>query len=1274
MMLARLFVVIGGLFVLALTAALVAPYFIDWTNYRADFEREASNILGRKVTVRGDASARLLPFPSVTFSDVLVAAEGPEPAMTVETFSMDAELAPFMSGEFRIFDMRLVRPRATVTVGADGAIDWAMRPSSPIAAARISLEKLTITEGQVTIRHIASGRQHVLTEINMDASARSLLGPWRIDGTLRADGRQATLGISTGSVSDDGTMRLRVQTTPALYPVVVETDGSVRIENGAATYAGTFRVAAKVDPTNLQAVTQTAGAAPKSDRELTPPNRLSGAFTFDSKRVSIDEFRFESGPLDDPYVADGKAFLDIGAAPRFSIVADGAQVRFDAAADTPGSSGRAAVGQTLERRLAILQQTLADLPKPTIPGSVEINLPAIVTGDTMVREVKVSAEPRENGWNIKSLAAVLPGRATVEASGFLGTAGALGFKGHLLVAVAQPSGFMAWLSKDVDEAIRRLPAAGFSADVELAAAQQVFNNLELQLGNAKFNGEVRSQRPQDARPSMLVRLDGGALDFDGLSAFASLFVSDSGASRFGDTDLDLAVKAGPVSIAGLTADTLDTAIRLREGTVEVDRMTVGGLAGATVSATASLRDFPVKPTGKVDASVVAVDLQPLIDLVAERFPGQKLARALRERGAAHPGLFADSEINVVADSSVNDDGQAVYSLNAKGTAGGTEFTGSYLGAIGDPDAEIVVSFAGKNPDATSLLALYGVTTLPLGLTGPGETSVSATGALGKGLTTAMRFAGEGASAAFDGDVSAGSQGFTGKGKVALEAADIEPWMMTAGLGLPGMGTGTGVDLTADADYGNGLLVLAGLDGTVAEGAVAGDVNVEVKEGVPHLAGQLALDDFDLYPLARMILGDETLESADKGWATAPFQQKSVAPLTAALDLTAGSFAAGPIAAASDAHMSLRLDAEGVRVADLAGEMAGGKISGLFELKNNGGSALLAAQLKLTDADVSQVVPGVNIGGRGDFSAALSASGKTIEGIVAALSGSGTASLRDVVIPGINPNAFPALIAEADRIGRDVDAAKTAAFAPALAGQGDYPAGAVDVAFTVAGGVLRAPPVTADNGTAKLSAEVRGDLNDGIVAANGAVTYAPGDEALVGSEPSIGFAASGTPGAISVTFDTAPLAQFLTQRALEKEQARVEAMQAALLEKQRLRREVRYYAALETERERMAAEQRRAEEDARRKAEDAQRIKDEEEARLAAEQEAKRAADAQAKRAAQAAEKKRAEAARRQQEQPLPNFDEPLVSPMDDEFDIKPMMLPMRRKQYDESGVLRAIGN
>lgn len=1210
-MLARLFVLIGGLLVLALTAALVAPYFIDWTNYRADFEREASNILGRQVTVRGTASARLLPFPSVTFSDVVVGGSGPEPALTVESFSMDAELAPFMSGEFRIFDMRLVRPKAIVSVGPDGAIDWTVRPSTPFEPTQISLEKLTIDEGRVTVRHAAGGREHVLSEIDVSASARSLVGPWRIEGTLRADGQRTALSVSTGTVDETGAMRLRLRANPDLYPVTIETDGSVRLEKGAAAYAGTFRIEGEADvAAELAADEAAAGAAAKTDREPPAGNRLSGTFAFDDKRLAVDEFRFETGPLDDPYVAEGRAFLDLGAEPRFSIVADGAQVRFDGAGEG-GEPGKG--GQSLEERLAALQDMLADMPKPTIPGSVEVNLPAIVAGDTMIRDIRLSAEPRPDGWSVRSLAAVLPGRATVEANGTLTTAGELGFRGHLLLAVAQPSGFVAWLSRDVDEAIRRLPGAGFSADVELSAERQRFTGLELLLGAARFHGEVDSRRRGDARPSMRVDLDGGALDFDALSAFAALFVSDSGARRFGETDLDIAVEAGPVSAGGLTAERLDTAVRLRQGAVEVDRLSIAGLEGATVSATASLENYPALPAGKIDLSVVAVDLRPLVDAVARRYPNLVPARALAERAAAYDGLLAESEINLVAAITAQD-GRQLYALDANGSVGGTAFTGRYSGPFGDPDAEIALDIEGRNADATALLALYGARTLPLGLTGPGETRVSVNGKAGGALAAAFRFTGEAASASFDGEVTAGEQGPAAKGRLALTAADIEPWMMTTGLALPGMGMGTGVELTAEADYANGLLVLSDLRGTVNEGAVAGDVNLDLDDGLPHVAGQLAVDELDLYPFALMILGDEALEGPEGGWAKTPFRQNSAMPFTAEVDLSAGSFSAGPVATVSGAHVALGVDGEGVRVSDMTGALAGGQVSGLFELKNNGGTGLLTAQLKLVNADLGQLAPRLGLGGQGDVSASLSASGKTMEGIVAALSGSGTASLRRLVVPGIDPGAFPALIAEADRIGRDIDAAKTAGFAPAMVGRGRFDAGSVEVAFTVAGGVLRAPPLTLHNAAATLSAEIRGDLADGTVAADGTVTYAAGDEALVGSEPAVGFAVSGQPGDVSASFDTGPLAQFLTQRALEKEQARVEAMQAELLEKQRLRHEVRYYAALQAERDRLEEERRRAEEDVRRKAEEAARIRAEEEAarRKAEEEEAKARSDAAAR--------------------------------------------------------------
>ncbi|MBZ9799546.1 AsmA family protein [Mesorhizobium sp. ES1-4] len=1243
-MLARLFVIFGGLFVLVLCAALVVPYFVDWTGYRAEFEREASAILGRKVTVRGDATARLLPFPSVTFSNVAVAGgPGGQPAMTVETFSMDAELAPFLRGEVLIFDMRLVRPKATIDIAANGTVDWAMRPSSPFDPAQISIEKLTVTEGQIELRHAAGGRSHIFSEINSTISAKSLAGPWHMDGTLLLDGLRTTVAASTGKAEPSGQLRLRVKADPDAYPLVIETDGNAGIVNGAAVYSGQFKISgadknsAELRGTDGETVKVSAG---KPD----PGFRLNGKFSLDHQKLGVDEFRFETGPLDNPYTADGKASVDLGLKPSFAIEANGAQVQLDEAV-----GGQAGEGLTLDQRIAGLEQALLDLPKPTIPGTVEVKLPAVVAGDTTVRDVHLSAEPVDDGWSVKSLAATLPGRTKLEADGkvMLNVQGHFGFTGSLLLAVAQPSGFAAWLSKDVDEAIRRLPAAGFKAKVDLSENHQSFSDLELILGKAKFSGRIDSSQPDDAKPSVLMRLEGGELDVDGLAAFASIFVSDKGANRFANSDLDFQIKAGPVSAGGFTADTVDTALRLRDGLLEIDRLSVGGLAGASISATGRIKDFPASPTGKLNASVVAVDLKPLIDVAARHYPDNAVLKGLAGRAAAYPDLFQDARVDLVASAADNGDGTTGLAVSGQGKAGGSAFSASLSGK-GEvdklADAPVTLTFNARNPDATALLALYGLPALPLGMLGEASTDIQAKGTFGGGLATSFSLAGNDFKAGFEGTVADTPQGPVAKGSVNLDASDIEPWLMTTGIGLPGMGAGMSTSLAAQADYGSGLLVLSGLSGAINEAAVSGDINLDVKQGgdgkdgVPHLAGALALDELDLDPMAVALFGDSAFlvdkngagknNKADRAgaWPSAPFSQKSSLPFTADLDLTTASLAAGPFAAAYDAAFSLKLDQEAIRVADLRAKFLGGALSGLFELKNNDGTGLLTGELKLTGADLPDVLPDAGIGGSGDFSTTLSTSGKSVDAMVAALSGSGTATLKGLRIAGVNPDAFGAFLAKADAIGRDIDAAKTASFAPAIAADGSFAAGDAEVAFTIAGGTLRAPPISLENPAATLSADIMANLNTSTVSAKGAITYRPGDEALVGSEPAVNFTAEGPFGAVKRQFDSEPLAQFLTQRALEKEQQRVEAMQAALLEKQRLRREVRYYAALQDARDKAAEELRQQEEeaDAKAEAEAAAQAQAEADAKAKADAEAKAKADADAKARADAEAKAAAE--------------------------------------------------
>nr|WP_143038416.1 AsmA-like C-terminal region-containing protein [Nitratireductor aquibiodomus] len=1210
-----MFVFFGGLVVLALTSALVAPYFIDWNHYRSAFEREAGRVLGREVRVEGSARARLLPFPSLTFTDVVVAGETPDaPGMTVDEFSMHAELAPFLRGEVLIFDMQLTRPRARIAVAADGGIDWAVRPSGPFDPRQVTLENVTIVDGSVTLRHAASRQVHQVSDIDAELSARTLAGPWRIGGSLAFDGLPMGISVSTGTLGDDGRMRLRIDALPQGAPIRLATDGQAYIDDGAAYYDGTFA---------LNTYTREAMAALREEEErplalttAAATNRLSGSFDLRHDRLAVDMFRFETGPVDAPYRAEGRASLDFGDAPRFLIEADGAQLRFE---PEEGQGGSIA-GLDLNARFDAFAGLMRALPAPGIPGQVSINLPAIVAGDTTIRNIELRAEPAEGGWSIGSVAATLPGRTQFEANGLLTTSDTLAFNGRMLLAIGQPSGFAAWVSRDVDDAIRRLPSAGFSADVNLSRSTQSFDALELILGDARFNGRVERREPDNAKPSLEVALDGEALDLDGIQAFMSLFVNDAGVNRLAGHDVDLAVKAGPVSAEGLKAETVDTALRLRAGVLEIDRLTLGGLAGAQLSATGQIRDFSTAPTGQIDATILSTDLADLAVMLAGRFPQNRLFEAIARRAQGFPGLFEDAEINVIASAADNNDGTVGLAVSAEGVAGGTDLGLSLSDR--SPREELLqgdfkLSVTARNDDAAVLYGLAGLPALPLGLVGEARLELSAAGSLADAVRTKATVTGDGLAASFDGGLANALSAPSLDGKVRIETTDIEPWLAAGGVVLPGFGLGLPVELAAALEWSEEVVVLSGLAGAVAGSDVSGDFNILLDGGKPRIDGALRMARFDLAPAAELVLGPDVLSGEESGaWPEEPFGSDVDLPFSADLELRTDALWAGFLSAGQEASLKLKLDDEGLTVSDLKAAAFDGSIDGFATLKNNAGTGLLTAQIGLNDTALEALMPQGSLEGRLSARASVTASGKTVNGMASALTGSGSATLKDLSIRGLNPDALAMILEKADALGNEIDTAKTEVFAPAMIRDGRFQVGSTEFAFTIAGGVARTPPMRLEAERATLTTTASADLQSMTVATDGALVFDPGLESVVGAEPRVDVTASGPFGDVGSKLSVGPLAQFLTQRALEREQVRVERMQSVLLEKQRLRRETRYFAALQTERERAEAERQRLERELRLK-------REEEEARRQAEERAEAA-----RRAAEAA--RAAEALQRQE--------------------------------------------
>ena len=296
-MLGRVLVFLGGLLVVVLFVALLAPLFIDWTDFRKNFEDQASRIIGKKVTVHGTVDARLLPFPSVTLHDVRVGQEADgTPLVQIAEFSMDAELAPFLSGEALIFDMRVSQPKVRLRLLKDGTLDW-MRGSQPeIPAKSVVLESVHVEDGDILFIDEQTGRTRHVTGLNAQMSARSLAGPWRIEGDAALDNEHGNFTISSSQPDDNGVLRVRTRLMPDRHPLNVDLDGELKLVNSKPDYMGSF----------------TAGVNDKQARDAADQKaqpRIKGRFELTNDRIRIPEYRLEVGADDDPYVVTGEATL-----------------------------------------------------------------------------------------------------------------------------------------------------------------------------------------------------------------------------------------------------------------------------------------------------------------------------------------------------------------------------------------------------------------------------------------------------------------------------------------------------------------------------------------------------------------------------------------------------------------------------------------------------------------------------------------------------------------------------------------------------------------------------------------------------------------------------------------------------------------------------------------------------------------------------------------------------------------------------------------------------
>ena len=171
---------------IALFAALIGPWFINWDDYKANFEAEAREILGQPVRVVGSADASILPSPSLTFTNVEVGDTEGQPMMTVEKFAVTIELLPLMQGEIRVISMKLDKPNVRVSIDDAGQVDWLLRTeaSRDLNPESVVLNGVEISDGTLIYTDAGAGSTVDGEAISGRRSRRGRFdGPWRIEGS-----------------------------------------------------------------------------------------------------------------------------------------------------------------------------------------------------------------------------------------------------------------------------------------------------------------------------------------------------------------------------------------------------------------------------------------------------------------------------------------------------------------------------------------------------------------------------------------------------------------------------------------------------------------------------------------------------------------------------------------------------------------------------------------------------------------------------------------------------------------------------------------------------------------------------------------------------------------------------------------------------------------------------------------------------------------------------------------------------------------------------------
>ena len=1136
--------------IVALVTALVGPLFADWGRYRTTFEAEASRLVGMPVHVRGSIDARILPTPSVTLRRIDVGKPGDDKPFKVRSLRIEFALGALVRGELRASKLDLNGPELMLGLDRTGRLEWPV-PVQRIKPDALSIQRLNIEDGSAILKDQASGTTLVLSRLWFNGDLRSLAGPFKGEGAFVLGGKLYPYRISAGRLESDG-MKLRlIVDSVEDRQISADADGTLSFVRGAPHFDGGLSLA------------RPAGVAGRGPKQVNEPWRAVARITADPARAIVQQIAFQYGPEERALRLRGDARVIFGRSPRVEGVLSARQIDLDR---------WLRLNEADRRRPLAAARGLTDALRGVrgLPIAMRLSLSAdtVTLAGANIQRVSADVRTDTKSWDIETLEFRAPGLTQVALSGRLNVAAkgpnsGPGFTGPVRVESGDARALLTWLTaRHGDPMAFAAGALNVSGEVTLGADRIAIERFKGEFNDVAVDGRLAYAWAAGDRPARLdAALRAPVLDFDRLAAVSQSLLADTAFDRPGEGTL--ALEVGAATIAGITAKDAVAKIQFDAKTIAVDRLAVKDFGGAAFALNGRIDLAGNAPRGIMTLDLDARTLDGVNALAARFAPdAAETVRGLTPR--LQPAKL-----------------RTTLTVTGAGTGEASTATLGIEGNAGAVAANVVVGLtipAGKpGTTGTSVLAVGDLKTSPLRLDGrldAGDGAVLlallgldkyvATDAKPARLTLT-------ANGAFDGDlrvngrIASAALNADASGSVRLLAeggprAAIKLNLKTGGLQLirtrPPIANARPVaaDLRADVAVTGKAVRFDDIAGTLAGSPIRGRLSVSDSRPAT-LDGELTIGDADVPALLATAIGMPRLPAPKKSsataaaaWSAEPFATAVEPDLRGRIALTFERATLTPGLTARDLHAVVRMAPSEVEFDDVDGKLAGGRMKGQIVfgrgsdgLTARGSFSLTGAKAEVMTAETTDGKDKPAISGLLEIHVNVAGSGRSPLALIGAMNGSGTFSLTNGAVAGLDPNTFATvkqavddgLSVDTGRINQTVDRALRAE--PIAIKQAD---GAV----TIDAGRLRLGRLIVQGERADLAVSGTADLSKLDFNAELVLTGQPDADVPSGGRPTITIDLAGPMAEPKRTIDASTFAGWLGMRTINQQAKRIEELE------------------------------------------------------------------------------------------------------------------------------------